>query len=100
MGLTVSFSCAVILSAGFFFGAAIAAESGSNGLIAGGGAGGAMVEPLNNKNVAENNAGKRPEARSGAASASKAEEEGVDREVIERRNRMFILMLQILRAPK
>jgi hypothetical protein len=50
--------------------------------------------------LTDSHAGKRPDELHTTALDSKVQRGAVDQEEMERRNRLFILMLQILRAPK
>ncbi len=104
MKLPWSFPHGGVLLVGVFcalsYGRAIATEPGSHGRIEAGSAGGVAAGPTSKIDVADSSAGKRREERGKPAADSKAQDEDGDREVMERRKKMFILMLQILRAPK
>jgi hypothetical protein len=82
------------------YGRAIATEPAAPGRIEAGSPGSATVGPASKIGAAESSGGPRPEGRSGVEVDPRAQKEGGDREEIERRKRMFILMLQIFRAPK
>ncbi len=104
MKLPLSFPYVWILLVAIFcafpYGRAVATQPGASGRIEASSAGMVTLEPSNKTAFADSSTGKRPGERNKAVAASKEQEEVGDREVMDRRNRMFILMLQILRAPK
>ncbi len=104
MELALSLPCKGVLVTGIFcallYGRSIAAEPGGNSRIGMESTGRATAEPSNKTGVSENRVKKQSGERSKAEIDSKVQDERGDREEMERRNRLFILVLQILRAPK
>lgn len=104
MKLPLSFLYVWVLPVAIFcalpYGRAGATQPVASGHIETGSAGGVTLEPSSKTAFADSSAGKRLRERNQAIAASKEQEEVGDREVMDRRNRIFILMLQILRAPK